>query len=113
METSVFVLVSASDFASRAPYLVAWTVAIILAVIMVRRGGGKAEKLFLVGSSFMLAHSLASPLLMGLWTWLVSEQGVRRAAASGWVVWINQGILTIAGFVCLAYAFWLRFRAKT
>ena len=107
----ISVLVSASDFVSRAPYLAAWTVAIILAVIMIRRGGGKAEKLFLAGSSLMLAHSLVSPLLKGLWAWLVSEQGMGRAA-TGWVVSLPLGILTIAGFVCLVSAFWMRFRAR-
>jgi len=108
----ISVLVSASDFVSRAPYLAAWTVAIILAVLMVRRGGGKTEKLFLAGSSLMLAHSLASPLLMVLWAWLVSEQGVRRTAASGWVISLPLGILALAGFVCLVWAFWMRFMKK-
>jgi len=50
METSVSVSVFTGDFISRVPQLVAWTVAIILAVMMVRRGGGKAEKLLLAGS---------------------------------------------------------------
>ena len=54
METSVSVIVFTGDFISRAPYLAAWTVAVILAVIMVRRGGRKAEKLLLAGSSLML-----------------------------------------------------------
>ena len=112
METSVSVSVFTGDFISRAPYLAAWTVAVILAVIMVRRGGRKAEKLLLAGSSLMLVYSLATPLLRGLWAWLVNEQGMGRAA-TGWVVSLPAGILTIAGFVCLVYAFWLRFRART
>ena len=85
METSVSVSVFTGDFISRAPYLAAWTVAVTLAVIMVRRGGGKAEKLLLAGSSLMLVYSLATPLLRGLWAWLVNEQGMGRAA-TGWVV---------------------------
>jgi len=112
METSVSVSVFTGDFISRAPYLAAWTVAIILAVIMVRRGGGKAEKLFLAGSGLMLISTLASPLLKQLWAWLVAERGMSRAAASGWFVSLPLGILGVAGFVCLVYAFWLSFMAK-
>lgn len=112
METSVSVSVFTGDFISRAPYLAAWTVAVILAVIMVRRGGGKAEKLLLAGSSMMLVYSLASPLLQPLWSWLVREQGMSRTAASGWFVSLPLSILTVAGFVCLVWAFWLRFMTK-
>ena len=110
METSVAVFIG--DFISRVPHLVAWTVAIILAVIMVRRGGGKAEKLFLAGSGLMLISTLASPLLKELSIWLVTEKGMSRAAASGWFISLPLGILGVAGFVCLVYAFWVRFMTK-
>lgn len=108
---SLSIAVFTGDFISPAPHLVAWTAAIVLAVIMLRRGGGKAEKLFLVGSGLMLVSTLASPLLMGLWTWLAEEQRVSRAA-SGWIVSLPLSILTVAGFVCLVYAFWMMFMTK-
>ena len=75
METSVSVAVFIGDFISRVPHLVAWTVAVILAVIMVRRGGGKAEKLFLTGSGLMLISTLPSPLLKKLSTCLSQNKG--------------------------------------
>ena len=112
METFVSVAVFTDDFISRVPHLVAWTVAVILAVTMVRRGGGKAEKLLLAGSGLMLVSTLASPLLKELSTWLVTEQGMSRAAASGWFVSLPLGILTVAGFICLVSAFWMRFMTK-
>lgn len=112
METSVSIAVFTGDFISRVPHLVAWTVAIILAVIMVRRGGGKAERLFLAGSGLMLISTLASPLLKELSTWLVTEQGMSRAAASGWFISLPLGILTVASFGCLVSAFWMRFMTK-
>jgi hypothetical protein len=112
METSVHVAVFTGDFISRIPHLVAWTVAVILAVIMVRRGGGKAEKLFLVGSSLMLVAQLVSPFLSGLASWLIREQGMSRALASGLAVSLPMGALGLSGIVCLVYAFWLRFMAK-
>ena len=37
------------------PELVAWCIGIILAVLMVRRGRGRAEKLFLTGNCLLSA----------------------------------------------------------
>jgi len=112
METSVSVSVFTGDFISRVPHLVAWTVAIILAVIMVRRGGGKAEKLLLAGSSLMFVAQLVSPYLSGFVSWLIHEQGMSRALASGLAVSLPMGVLSLSGIVCLVYGFWLRFMAK-
>jgi len=81
-------------------------------VIMVRRGGGKAEKLFLAGSGLMLVSTLARPLLKELSAWLVTEQGMSRVAASGWFLSLPLGILAVASLVCLVSAFWMRFMTK-
>jgi len=108
----ISVLVLASDFVSRAPYLAAWTVAVIMAVIMMRRGGGKAEKLFLAGSGLMLVAQLVNPFLSGLVSWLIHEQGMSRALASGLAISLPMGVLGLAGIVCLVYAFWMRFMTK-
>jgi len=95
------------------PELLAWLVGIILAVLMVRRGGGKNEKLFLAGCSLMFAARLASPLLNELVQSLprngmsYTEIATRMSLLSG----IPTSILALAGLVCLVWAFWVRFRA--
>ncbi len=97
------------------PELLAWGVGIVLAVIMVRRGGSKAEKLLLAGCSLMFIKQLASPLLQGLVQRLVSEQGrsyIDIAQTIGLTISLPMGILGLAGFVCLVLAFWLRFRSE-
>ena len=97
------------------PELLAWGAVIVLAVIMVRRGGGKAEKLLLAGCSLFLVMRLASPLLSGLVQRLVSEQGMGYmdiAQTMGLTVSFPMGILGLAGFVCLVLAFWMRFWSK-
>ncbi|MDD5537393.1 MAG: hypothetical protein PHF12_00325 [Candidatus Omnitrophica bacterium] len=91
------------------PYIAGWIVAVILAVIMVSRGGRKPEKLFLTGACLMLAERLASPLLVSFWAPLIREQGIRSMASSAWIFSLPLGLLTLAGFVCLVWAFWLRF----
>jgi hypothetical protein len=92
------------------PEIVAWGIGIILAVLMVMRGGGKAEKLLLTGCSLMFAVKLATPLLYGLINWQASQGDV--TPTTGWLVNLVGGIVVIGGFVCLVYAFWVRFWAR-
>ena len=92
------------------PELVAWLIGIVLAVKMVRRGGGKTEKLLLSGCSLMFAAQLVSPFLSGLVSLLLRE-GWRTPQTVGLFLSLPMSILRIAGLVCLVYAFWVRFRA--
>ena len=94
------------------PELLAWGFGIFLAVLMVRRSGGKAEKLLLAGCSLMFIRQIASPLLNGFVQRLVSEQGrsyIDIAQTIGLTVSLPIGILGLTGFVCLVLAFWMRF----
>jgi len=93
------------------PELLGWLVGMILAIRILRRGGGKAEKLFLAGCSLMVVLHLASPFLSGLVSSLVRE-GWRSPQTSGLILTLPVGVLGLAGFVCLVYAFWLRFWRK-
>ncbi|MFC1985551.1 hypothetical protein ACFLUK_01545 [Chloroflexota bacterium] len=97
------------------PELLAWLVGVILAVAMVRRGGGKAEKLFLAGCSLMFATRLATPLLSELVHLLMLERDMSNidiAQTMGLAVNLPISILTVAGLVCLVWAFWVRFRGE-
>jgi hypothetical protein len=90
------------------PEMLAWLFGIILAAIMIRRGGAKAEKLLLTGCILMFAVGVISMLLSGLMPWL-QEQSL-SAQQLGLVLSI-QSIPGLAGIVCLVIAFWMRFRA--
>ena len=95
------------------PELVAWGIGIALAVLMVRRGGGKAEKLFLAGCSLMFTVQLARPLLSELIQSLLLKQNMSNidiAGTMGLTINLTFSVLTIAGLVCLVWAFWVRFR---
>jgi len=95
------------------PILLAWLAGIVLATLMLRRGGGKAEKLLLAGCSLMFVARIASPFLAGLTVWLAAEREMTRAAASGLAFSLPVTILSMAGIVCLILAFWFRWRTKT
>jgi hypothetical protein len=92
------------------PVIAAWSTGLVLAVIMVKRGGGKAEKLLLVGCCLMLIIELGQPFLIELARQL--SEGRFSAAMYGTVISIPLSILGLAGFVCLIIAFWMRFRRK-
>ena len=94
------------------PMLLAWLVGIILAVRMLRRGGGKAERLLLIGCSLMFLAVIVRPFLTGLVLWLVTERGMTRASASG-LFSLPASILSMTGIVCLILAFWIRWRIKS
>lgn len=96
------------------PEILSWLIGIILAIIMMRRGGGRAEKLFLAGCSLMFAARLASPLLNEFVQSLprngmsYTEIARRMSLFAG----IPTSILALAGLVCLVWAFWVRFAGK-
>jgi hypothetical protein len=97
------------------PGLVAWLFGIVLAVVMVRWDGGRAEKLLLAGCSLMFISVLGGSLLSGLVQSLLFEEGVNnlsRAQMVAMFVSLPRGILSLAGFICLVYAFWVRFRVR-
>ena len=89
------------------PSLLAWLIGIVFGVRMVRQGGAKAEKLFLIGCGLMFMTQIVIPFLPRLVWWLIHEQ-----LASGLAVSLPMVVLGLAGIVCLVYAFWLRFRAR-
>ena len=97
-----------------APYLVAWIVAIIVAVIMLRRGGHRAERFLLAGSCLMLTTSLLSVPIYAIVPWLV-EGGASRVEAVSVIsgVHLFLGLVSLVGIVCLVYAFWIKFKVKS
>ena len=100
-------------------YLVAWIVAAILAVMMVRRGGGRPERFLLVGTSLMLLSSLFTALARVLQPWLVhwlvqieNTPGPASLPPLFLGIEILRGCIFAAGIICLVYAFWIKFKAR-
>ncbi len=94
-----------------APPLAGWIVAIVLAVVMLRRGGGKAERLLFAGVSLMLVNSLILVLSEGLAMWL-HDTGMSLGSAFSGVLWVGR-LISLAGIICLVYAFWIKFKVKS
>jgi len=101
-----------------APFLAAWIVVIVLASLMLRRGGGKAERFLVTGASLMLAKTLFGGFSSNIRALLQLRLVVER----GWdqpslipiftATDIFIGCIGLAGIICLVYAFWVKFKAR-
>jgi len=103
-----------------AVYAAPWVVAVILAVKMFRRSGGKAERSLLIGASFMLASSVFAAIVDALQPhlviWLVEaghDYSTSERALMSSIIGLVRGCITLAGISFLIYAFWIKFHAKT
>jgi cytochrome bd-type quinol oxidase subunit 2 len=98
-------------------YLAVWSVAVVLAVKMVRRNGGRAERFLLVGVSLMLASSIVGSAWAILYPSLMPklvETGTDHKIISLIFSAINfvRAFISLGGIICLIYAFWQKFRIR-
>jgi hypothetical protein len=94
----------------RVPLLLAWGAGIGVSAALLRRGGGRAEKLFLAGACLMFFSALAGPLLLAPARWSTDAAGgTRPGAATYGLLVLLPGVFNLAGLVCLVWGFWLRF----
>ena len=100
------------SFLFQSPVLIAWIVAIIISIRILNRGGGKAERFLLIGSSLMLAQSLINPFTTVLMQWFTVEHrgDIQSIGLISGLVNIPLAIISLAGIVCLVYAFWTRWK---
>ena len=89
-----------------------WILAIVLALIMLSRRGGKAEWFFLAGASLMVVN-YAFGLLVHLWErQILALAGGSPGAAISRILSV-QRLIGLAGTVCLVYAFWIKFKVTS
>jgi len=99
-----------SSLLSQIPVILVWVTGIVLGAIMLRRGGGRAEKLFLTGCSLALAWVVLPPFFQLLAVWLSEEYGISRVVVMGYVFSLPIAIIGVSAVVCLGLAFWWRWR---
>lgn len=98
-------------------YVIAWVVAIVFAVRMVKHGDGRPERFLLIGLSLMLASSVINSTWAGLNPWILPklrEVGVDLVSIAQVfsAVSIVCGCISLAGIILLVYAFWQKFKAS-
>ena len=90
-----------------------WIVAVVLAAIMLRRGGARAERFLLVGACLMLLASILAIPTSALSIWLSVVREMPNIQIASWlsIFGLIRGIISLAGIVCLVYAFWVKFKS--
>ena len=102
-----------SGLFSSAPALVGWIVAVVLAAIMLRRGGARAERFLLIGACLMLLASILAIPTSALGMWLHTGREMTNVQAASWlsIFGLIKGVISLAGIICLVYAFWVKFKS--
>ena len=93
------------------PELVGWGIGIALVVIMLRRGGGRVEKMLLIGCCLLFIMQFFNPFINQIFRWLRNMDNM-TAQTYGLIRTIYSVVLGIPGFVLLVWAFWIKFRVK-
>ena len=98
--------------------VIAWIVAVVFAVKMVRNGGGRPERFLLIGVCLMLASSVVGFTLAGLNPWLTprlveARTNPRIIGLIFSAINLVGGLISLAGIILLVYAFWRKFKADS
>ena len=103
-----------SGLYSSAPALVGWIIAVVLAAIMLKRGGARAERFLLAGVSLMLLQSLLAIPTSALGIWLNADRGMTNVDIAFWLSMFGliRGCVGLPGIICLVYAFWVKFKKR-
>ena len=94
-----------------APALVLWIAVIVFAVIMLRRGGGRAERFLVTGASLKIISNLLSIPSFAILHWFIQKGysiDYANSVVSGYG--ISCKVIGMAGIICLVYAFWIKFK---
>jgi hypothetical protein len=96
-----------------APGLAVWIVALVLSIILLKRGGGRPERFLITGSSLMLTNTFLSVFVPVIQRYLM-QRGLTNVSAAGIISGINifLGLISLAGIICLFYAIWKKFNIK-
>ena len=102
-----------AGFAMASPALVAWIIALVLGLIMLKRQGGKAERFLVAGVSIMLVSTLIDASTEGFTQWLYRNTEIANFGRTVSLIIWAQSLVSLTGIVCLVYAFWTKFKATS
>jgi len=114
MEISVFFSMCLGYLIGAAPALVFWIAVIIFFIVMLRRGGGRAERFLIAGAGINIIGNLIRIPMGAIAPWLFHEGYSITYISSvtlGSGIFLN--VISMAGIICLIYAFWVKFKART
>lgn len=96
-----------------APALILWIAVVIFAAIMLRRGGGRAERFLISGAGLKIISNLLILPSLAILHWLINKgysMDYANSVVSGYGIFCN--VISMAGIICLVYAFWVKFKVR-
>ena len=109
MEISMFL----GPLMGNSPGLVFWTAVIIIAAVMLRRGGGRGERFLMAGAVIKLTGNLLGMPVALIPIWLRSRgYSMDSAVSIASNCSILLSVIGMLGIICLLYAFWIKFQEK-
>ena len=114
----VYLVTVFPNLVTKMPVLLMWLAGIALSVLMIRRGGAKAEKLLLAGCAVKFTEHIYGAFVPSVAAYMMSEPfraGRETPLNPGlpYMIFMWIGVaLSLAGFVCLILAFWTKFRSS-
>ena len=107
MEISMFL----AQFINIIPALLLWIAVIVLAVILLRRGGDRAERFLILGASLKIVSNLLGLAAFGILHGLINRGysiTYANTVVFGYGIFCN--VVGMTGIICLVYAFWIKFK---
>jgi len=96
-----------------APSLAFWIAVIVLAAVMLRRGGGRAERFLIAGASLKIISNLLNIPTVAIAPWFVTRgYSMDNAVSLVEYYGIFLNVVGMAGIICLIYAFYVKFEAR-
>jgi hypothetical protein len=96
-----------------APAIALWIAVIIYGTIKLSHGGGRAERFLIAGGSIKLFTNLLGAVNLFIVPWLFHlghDTEYFGMVSNSYVIFRN--IISMAGILCLLYAFWVKFNRK-
>jgi ABC-type Fe3+-siderophore transport system permease subunit len=91
-----------------------WIGALIFGTIMLRRGGGKPERIFITGAAMNILGTVLRILVVYLPTWLsIKYSSIDTIRSVNFIGGLVIDIVGAVGIFCLLYSFWLKFNIHT
>ena len=114
MDVSAFFDLFLGYLIGAAPALVFWIAVVIICIVMLKRGGGRAERFLVAGASLEIIGNLLRIPTGAITFWLFhGGYSTTYISTVSLVSGIFVNVISMAGIICLVYAFWVKFKART
>ena len=95
------------------PLLAVWLAALVLSLILLKRGGGRPARFLVTGSIFMLASTVIAGSSDAIMNYVIQNGSPALSVGQtvSYVTWAS-GLVALPGIICLFDGVWKKFNQK-